>query len=60
MMVLTGCVDALAGLAVLAFAGPNIDMEALKSLANDPARGGAALAAVAGLVAVASGALVRR
>ena len=60
MMVLTGCVYALAGLAVLAFAGPDIDMEALKSLANDPARGGAALAAVAGLVAVASGALVRR
>ncbi len=60
MMVLTGCVYALAGLAVLAFAGPDIDLDRLKTLANDPARGGAALAAAAGLVAVVSGALVRR
>ncbi|PKB63802.1 MAG: hypothetical protein BZY80_05555 [SAR202 cluster bacterium Io17-Chloro-G2] len=60
LMVLTGCVYALAGLAILAFAGPEIDLDGLRSLVNDPARGGAALAAVAGLATVASGALVRR
>lgn len=60
LMVLTGCMYALAGLAVLAFAGPEMNIDGLKSLTGDPARGGAALAALAGLATVASGALVRR
>ena len=60
MMVLTGCAYALAGLAVLAFMGSDMDLDGLRTLAGDPIRGGAALAAVAGLTAVVSGALVRR
>lgn len=59
-LVVTGAVYALAGLAVLAFVGPQIDLEGLKSLVQDPARGGAALAGVTGLTAVVSGVLVRR
>ena len=55
-----GAVYALAGMIVLAFVGPEIDLDGFKNLVQDPARGGAALAAVTGLTAVVSGALVRR
>ena len=59
-LVLTGAAYALAGLAILAFGGPEIDMDRFKVLVQDPALGGAALAGIIGLTAVVSGALVRR
>ena len=59
-LVVIGAVYALAGMIVLAFVGPEIDLDGFKNLVEDPARGGAALAAVTGLTAVVSGALVRR